>query len=111
MDVDWKDGEVFATCSSDRSIQICDVSSEDTNVAMRTLNGHEDEVNAVCWSPGYYFFRIVSVYQEYQEYHISFHSSLLVLIVQSTFLLLVYTSLLVQFTKLQVIIYETYEHY
>lgn len=51
LDVDWKDGDTFATCSSDMSIHICKVSSPD-NAAIRTLNGHKDEVNAVCWSPG-----------------------------------------------------------
>ena len=34
-----------------RSIQICKVSSP-TSDAVRTLEGHSDEVNAVCWSPG-----------------------------------------------------------
>ena len=34
-----------------RSIQICHVSSPDSS-ATRTLSGHTDEVNAVCWSPG-----------------------------------------------------------
>ena len=52
LDVDWKDGDIFATCSSDRSINICQVSSAEDNIAMKKLEGHLDEVNAVCWSPG-----------------------------------------------------------
>jgi transducin (beta)-like 1 len=54
LDVDWKDDEqdLFATCSSDRSIHICQASSKESNKAVRTFSGHEDEVNAVCWSPG-----------------------------------------------------------
>jgi transducin (beta)-like 1 len=34
-----------------RSIHVCKVSSAD-NSAYRSLIGHKDEVNAVCWSPG-----------------------------------------------------------
>lgn len=49
LDVDWKDSEIFATCSSDRTIYICRV--EDPS-PLRALEGHSDEVNAVCWSPG-----------------------------------------------------------
>lgn len=52
LDVDWKDADVFATCSSDRVIYICRVSSAEPNTAAQTLSGHQDEVNAVCWSPG-----------------------------------------------------------
>eukprot|EP01035_Chromulina_nebulosa_P020756 gene20756-26912_t len=51
LDVDWKDGDTFATCSSDMSIFVCKVSSKDST-AYRSFTGHKDEVNAVCWSPG-----------------------------------------------------------
>eukprot|EP01032_Pedospumella_encystans_P016381 gene16381-18691_t len=52
LDVDWRDSDSFATCSSDRSIYICQVSSQEENTPLRCLSGHDDEVNAVCWSPG-----------------------------------------------------------
>eukprot|EP00600_Ochromonadales_sp_CCMP1393_P001326 CAMPEP_0174990822 /NCGR_PEP_ID=MMETSP0004_2-20121128/21535_1 /TAXON_ID=420556 /ORGANISM="Ochromonas sp., Strain CCMP1393" /LENGTH=674 /DNA_ID=CAMNT_0016244473 /DNA_START=126 /DNA_END=2150 /DNA_ORIENTATION=+ len=52
LDVDWQDCDTFATCSSDRSIFICQASSKENNKPLRCLTGHEDEVNAVCWSPG-----------------------------------------------------------
>ncbi|KAJ1398707.1 WD40-repeat-containing domain protein, partial [Ochromonadaceae sp. CCMP2298] len=52
LDVDWRDCDSFATCSSDRNIYICQASSTGDNVPLRCLTGHEDEVNAVCWSPG-----------------------------------------------------------
>ena len=51
LDVDWKDSDIFATCSSDKVIHICKVSG-DESVALKSLLGHTDEVNAVCWSPG-----------------------------------------------------------
>jgi transducin (beta)-like 1 len=51
LDVDWSDSDLFATCSSDRTIYICKVSTPDSS-AIRTLVGHEDEVNSVSWSPG-----------------------------------------------------------
>ena len=35
-----------------RVIYICQVSSVEPNTAIQTLTGHQDEVNAVCWSPG-----------------------------------------------------------
>lgn len=35
-----------------RSIYICQVSSPEENTPLRCLSGHDDEVNAVCWSPG-----------------------------------------------------------
>ena len=51
LDVDWRDSDCFATCSSDKTIFICSVSSVDSSPITR-FHGHEDEVNAVCWSPG-----------------------------------------------------------
>lgn len=35
-----------------RSIFICQATSTEDNIPLRSLTGHEDEVNAVCWSPG-----------------------------------------------------------
>ena len=51
LDVDWRDADTFATCSSDMAIYVCSVSSPRAE-ATRHLQGHTDEVNAVCWSPG-----------------------------------------------------------
>jgi transducin (beta)-like 1 len=51
LDVDWRDADTFATCSSDQAIYVCKVSSPRAE-ATRHLQGHTDEVNAVCWSPG-----------------------------------------------------------
>ena len=50
LDVDWKDSDTFATCSSDKTIHICNVSSVGSS-STRQLLKHKDEVNAVCWSP------------------------------------------------------------
>eukprot|EP01036_Dinobryon_divergens_P023997 gene23997-32402_t len=52
LDVDWKDGDYFATCSSDMTIQICQVSAVNLTKSTCTLTGHTDEINALCWSPG-----------------------------------------------------------
>ncbi len=52
LDVDWKDGDVFATCSSDKSIYICQVSATEPNSSLKSFKEHQDEVNVVCWSPG-----------------------------------------------------------
>jgi transducin (beta)-like 1 len=51
LDVDWKDSDTFASCSSDRQINICRVSHKEDK-AVCCLSGHTDEVNSVCWSPG-----------------------------------------------------------
>ncbi len=50
LDVDWQNNDTFATCSSDHTIHICSVSSAGSS-STRTLLGHKNEVNAVCWSP------------------------------------------------------------
>mmetsp|Transcript_2297 Transcript_2297/g.3139 ORF Transcript_2297/g.3139 Transcript_2297/m.3139 type:complete len:546 (+) Transcript_2297:94-1731(+) len=52
MDVDWRDADYFATCSSDRAIHICQVSAADVSKSSATFTGHQDEVNFICWSPG-----------------------------------------------------------
>lgn len=51
LDVDWSDSDLFATCSSDRTIYICKVSTPEST-ALCTFVGHDDEVNSVSWSPG-----------------------------------------------------------
>jgi transducin (beta)-like 1 len=48
LDVDWKDDITFASCSTDKTVNICRV-----GVArpLKTYRGHTDEVNAVKWDP------------------------------------------------------------
>lgn len=48
LDVDWKNDECFASCSSDRSVHVYDVTRDGP---LKVYRGHEDEVNAVKWSP------------------------------------------------------------
>lgn len=45
-DADWMDDDVFATCSSDKSVVVSKVSTADVKV----FTGHQGEVNVVCWS-------------------------------------------------------------
>ena len=47
MDVDWKDNDIFATCSSDKTIVLGSISGADG----KALLGHQSEVNVVRWSP------------------------------------------------------------
>ena len=51
LDVDWKDSDTFATCSSDKKIHVCKVTTTDPSTPTHTFDGHTDEVNAICWSP------------------------------------------------------------
>jgi transducin (beta)-like 1 len=48
LDVDWKDDLTFASCSTDKTVQICRVGSPRQ---LKTFSGHTDEVNAVKWDP------------------------------------------------------------
>ncbi len=48
LDVDWKDDLTFASCSTDKTVQICRVGLARP---IKTLTGHADEVNAVKWDP------------------------------------------------------------
>jgi transducin (beta)-like 1 len=48
LDVDWKDNETFASCSTDKSVLICQVGSASP---LMNFTGHKDEVNAVKWDP------------------------------------------------------------
>jgi len=48
LDVDWKDDLTFASCSTDKTVQICRVGLARP---IKTYTGHADEVNAVKWDP------------------------------------------------------------
>ncbi|GAX21127.1 transducin (beta)-like 1 [Fistulifera solaris] len=48
LDVDWKDDETFASCSSDKTVQVCKVGS---SKPLKVYLGHTDEVNGVKWDP------------------------------------------------------------
>jgi transducin (beta)-like 1 len=48
LDVDWKDDLTFASCSTDKTVQICRVGF---SRPVKTYSGHNDEVNAVKWDP------------------------------------------------------------
>lgn len=51
LDADWKDIDIFATCSTDTNISICSLSTPNLDV-VAVLKGHTDEINAITWSPG-----------------------------------------------------------
>jgi len=48
LDVDWKDDNTFASCSTDQCVHICQVGKQEP---IKTYRGHKDEVNAVKWDP------------------------------------------------------------
>jgi len=48
LDVDWRNSNSFATCSTDKTILVCKV-GEDQPV--KKFSGHTDEVNAIKWDP------------------------------------------------------------
>ncbi|KAL3916244.1 MAG: hypothetical protein SGILL_005264, partial [Bacillariaceae sp.] len=48
LDVDWKDDTTFASCSTDKTVNICRVGMPRP---LKTYTGHTDEVNAVKWDP------------------------------------------------------------
>ena len=48
LDVDWKDDTTFASCSTDKTVNICRVGVPHP---LKTYTGHNDEVNAVKWDP------------------------------------------------------------
>lgn len=48
LDVDWKDNDTFATCSTDKKIFVCKLG--ETN-PLAEFSGHSDEVNAIKWDP------------------------------------------------------------
>eukprot|EP00937_MAST-01D_sp_MAST-1D-sp2_P003254 g3254.t1 len=57
LDVDWQSDSVFASCSTDMSIHICDASREKPlrsfvgGADADARDGHRDEVNAIKWDP------------------------------------------------------------
>jgi transducin (beta)-like 1 len=48
LDVDWKDNTTFASCSTDKAINILQVGLA---TPQQTFTGHTDEVNAIKWDP------------------------------------------------------------
>lgn len=48
LDVDWKDDETFASCSTDKMIYLCSLES---NLPVQTFEGHEDEINCLKFDP------------------------------------------------------------
>lgn len=48
LDVDWKDDDTFASCSTDKMIYMC---SLDSSYPVRTYEGHEDEINCLKFDP------------------------------------------------------------
>ncbi|KAG9160933.1 hypothetical protein Leryth_008742 [Lithospermum erythrorhizon] len=48
LDVDWRNNNSFATCSTDNKIYICKVGE---NRPIKCFTGHEGEVNAIKWDP------------------------------------------------------------
>ena len=48
LDVDWRNSDTFATCSTDKLIHVCKVGE---TAPVRTFKGHRDEVNAIKWDP------------------------------------------------------------
>lgn len=48
LDVDWKDDNTFASCSTDKTVLVCRVGS---SAPLHRFAGHTDEVNAVKWDP------------------------------------------------------------
>ena len=48
LDVDWRDDESFATCSTDKLIHLCQLGHDKP---LATFAGHKDEVNAIKWDP------------------------------------------------------------
>jgi transducin (beta)-like 1 len=48
LDVDWRDDDTFASCSTDTAIHVCRLGGD---APVATFRGHTDEVNAIKWSP------------------------------------------------------------
>lgn len=48
MEVDWRNDDEFAACSTDRTISVCSVESTSP---LAIFSGHTGEVNAIEWSP------------------------------------------------------------
>tara|TARA_B110001452_G_scaffold152418_1_gene126811 strand:- start:192 stop:1694 length:1503 start_codon:yes stop_codon:yes gene_type:complete len=48
LDVDWRDADSFASCSTDRMIYVCKLG---VSSYLKCFTGHKDEVNAIKWDP------------------------------------------------------------
>jgi len=48
LDVDWRDEDSFASCSTDRTIYVCKLNQPNY---LMCFTGHCDEVNAIKWDP------------------------------------------------------------
>jgi len=48
LDVDWRDNESFASCSTDKNIYVCQLGESEP---LHVFKGHTNEVNAVKWDP------------------------------------------------------------
>lgn len=48
LDVDWRDDDTFASCSTDKMIYMC---SLDSAYPVRAYEGHEDEINCLKFDP------------------------------------------------------------
>ena len=48
LDVDWRDADSFASCSTDRMIYVCKLGQPSY---LKCFQGHRDEVNAIKWDP------------------------------------------------------------
>lgn len=48
LDVDWKNNDSFASCSTDMLIHLCKLGHDQP---LKTFQGHTNEVNAIKWDP------------------------------------------------------------
>lgn len=48
LDVDWRNNQSFATCSTDKNIYVCKLGEA---APVKVFLGHQDEVNAIKWDP------------------------------------------------------------
>lgn len=48
LDVDWRDEDSFASCSTDKKIYVCKLGQQ---TYLKCFKGHKDEVNAIKWDP------------------------------------------------------------
>nr|CAB3486497.1 unnamed protein product [Digitaria exilis] len=48
LDVDWRNNNSFATCSTDNMIYVCKIGEQRP---VKAFSGHESEVNAIKWDP------------------------------------------------------------
>lgn len=48
LDVDWRNNNTFASCSTDKTIFVCKLGETEP---LKRFDGHTDEVNTVKWDP------------------------------------------------------------